>query len=96
MVPGIGCLFYCSFFNPFTARVLDRVLKGDCNFCVCGRNSYDVTIQMKAPCLYFHMVLFVFQNVRKCNLEIFEILPLTTFGSERFKTAEARLGFDRL
>ena len=24
--------------NPFTARVLDGVLKGDCNFCVCGRN----------------------------------------------------------
>ena len=32
--------------------------------------SYDVTIQMKAPCLYLHMVLFVFQNVRKWNLEI--------------------------
>ena len=32
--------------------------------------SYDVTIQMKAPCLYLHMVLFVFQNVRKWTLEI--------------------------
>ena len=25
--------------------------------------SYDVTIQMKALCLYLHMVLFVFQNL---------------------------------
>ena len=33
--------------------------------------SYDVTIQMKALCLYVHMVLFVCQNVRKWNLEIF-------------------------
>ena len=30
--------------------------------------SYDVTIQMKALCLYFHMMLFVFQNFRKRNL----------------------------
>ena len=27
--------------------------------------SYDVTIQMKALCLYCRMVLFVFQNVTK-------------------------------
>ena len=32
--------------------------------------SYDVTIQMKALCLYFHMMLFVCQNFWKRNLEI--------------------------
>ena len=31
--------------------------------------SSDVTIQMKALCLYFHMMLFVFQNFIQ-NLEI--------------------------
>ena len=38
--------------------------------------SYDVTIQMKALCLYFHMVLFVCQNFGRN-------LPLATFGGER-------------
>ena len=32
--------------------------------------SYDVTIQLKALCLYFHMMLFVCQNFRKWNLAI--------------------------
>ena len=40
--------------------------------------SYDVTIQMKPLCLYFHMMLFVFQNFTK-----FGNLPLAAFGSER-------------
>ena len=31
--------------------------------------SYDVTIEMKALCLYLHMVLFVFQNFTKSNLD---------------------------
>ena len=31
--------------------------------------SSDVTIQMKALCLYCHIVLFVFQNVTKWNLQ---------------------------
>ena len=41
-----------------------------------------MTIQMKGPCLYLHMVLFVLEN------EIWKSgrnLPLTTFGSERLK-----------
>ena len=38
--------------------------------------SYDVTIQMKALCLYFHMVLFICQNFGRN-------LPVATFGSER-------------
>ena len=29
--------------------------------------SYDVTIQMKALCLYLHMVLFVFHLVEICS-----------------------------
>ena len=47
--------------------------------------SYDVTIQMKALCLYLHMVLFVCQNFRQRNLEFGRNLPLATFGSERVK-----------
>ena len=45
--------------------------------------SYDVTIQMKALCLYFHMMLFVLEN------EIWKFgrnLPLATFDSERVKS----------
>ena len=46
--------------------------------------SYDVTIQMKALCLYFLMMLFVVcQNFRKRNL------PLATFGSERVKDLDS-------
>ena len=46
--------------------------------------SYDVTIQMKALCLYFLMMLFaVCQNFRKRNL------PLATFGSERVKDLDS-------
>ena len=45
--------------------------------------SYDVTTQMKALCLYFHMMLFVCQNFRKRNL------PLATFGSERVKDLDS-------
>ena len=32
--------------------------------------SYDVTIQMKALCLYLHMVIFACQNFTKWSLEI--------------------------
>ena len=42
--------------------------------------SYDVTIQMKALCLYLHMVLFV------CEIWKFgRDLLLAKFGSERVK-----------
>ena len=37
--------------------------------------SYDVTIQLKALCLYFHMMLFVCQNFRKWNLAIWSKFP---------------------
>ena len=47
--------------------------------------SYDVTIQMKALCLYFHMMLFVCQNFRKWIWKFGRNLPLATFGSERVK-----------
>ena len=42
--------------------------------------SYDVTIQMKALCLYLHMVLFFFLN-EICKLT--QNLPLASFGSEK-------------
>ena len=42
-----------------------------------------MTIQMKPLCLYFHMMLFASQTLRKLNLEIGRNLPLATFGSER-------------
>ena len=45
--------------------------------------SYDVTIQMKALCLYFHMMLFVCHNFRNEIRKFGRNLPLATFGSER-------------
>ena len=36
---------------------------------------YDVTIQLKALCLYFHIMLFVCQNFRKWNLAIWSKFP---------------------
>ena len=39
-------------------------------------NSYDVTIQMKALCLYLHMVIFVFRNL----VEICFLLNLAVKG----------------
>ena len=42
--------------------------------------SSDVTIQMKALCLYFHMMLFkILYKIWKFG----RTLPLATFGSER-------------
>ena len=41
------------------------------------RKSYDVTIQMKALYLYFHMILFVCHNFTKWNWEIWSKF---TFG----------------
>ena len=56
--------------------------------------SYDVTIQMKALCLYFHMMLFVCQNFRNEIWEFARNLPLATFGSERVNGATLRQGFN--
>ena len=44
--------------------------------------SYDVTIQMKALCLYLHMMPFVFQNFRKFGnlVEICFLLNLAVKG----------------
>ena len=49
--------------------------------------SYDVTIQMKALCLYFHMFVEILEN------EIWKFarnLPLATFGSERVKKCHCK------
>ena len=51
--------------------------------------SYDVTIQMKALCLYFHLMLFVSQDFRK---KFGRNLPLATFGSERVKRVSVKRG----
>ena len=42
--------------------------------------SYDVTIQMKALCLYLHVVLFIFQNFKK--------MLSAKFGSNRVKDSQ--------
>ena len=57
--------------------------------------SYDVTIQMKALSLNSHLVLFVFQNVTKCNLEIWSKF-LAIFGSERVKKGKNKRLSDSL
>ena len=60
--------FNSSIIHPFTARILDGALLGDC--LSLWTESYDVTIQMKALCLYLHIVLFGFQNFTERNLKI--------------------------
>ena len=48
--------------------------------------SYDVTIQMKALCLYFHTMLFVFEKISRGEMWTFgRNLLLIKFGSERVK-----------
>ena len=44
--------------KPFTVGVLDRVCEVTLPLSP-RTKSYDMTIQMKALCLYLHMVLFV-------------------------------------
>ena len=44
--------------------------EGTMEFCNLWTKFCEVTIQMKPPCLYFHMVLFVFSAFYKRNLEI--------------------------
>ena len=46
--------------------------------------SSDVTIQMKALCLYCHILLFVLQLMFQNEIcKLGQNLPLATFGSER-------------
>ena len=71
--------------NPFTARVLDGVLKGDCNFCVCGRNPTMWPFKWKLPSCTFTWYLFVFTMLKNEIWKYGRNLPLTTFGSERIK-----------
>ena len=72
-------------FNPFTARVLDRVLWGDSNFWVCGWNPMMWPFKWKlSACTYTWCYLFfkISQN------EIWTFgwnLLLAKFGSERVK-----------
>ena len=47
--------------------------------------SYDVTIQMIALCLYFHMMLFLVKILENEIWKFARNLPLATFGSERVK-----------
>ena len=49
--------------------------------------TYDVTIQMKALCLYFHICFSKFYKIN----EIWKSgrnLPLATFGGERVKSKD--------
>ena len=39
----------------------------------------------QALCLYCHILLFVFQNVTKWNLQTWSKFAFATFGSERVK-----------
>jgi len=48
--------------------------------------SHNVTIQMKALCLYFHMELLVFQNFIRWNLEIWSVKGLIEFHLQFFST----------
>ena len=52
--------------------------------------SYDVTIQMKGLCLYFHMELFFFKFHKMKIWKFGRNLLLAKFGSDRVKVS--RLG----
>ena len=83
-LPPILTLFFLAFIslNPFTARVLDGVLKGDCNFCVCGRNPMMWPLKWELPaCTYTWYFLF-FKMVENEIWKSGRNLPLTTFSSE--------------
>ena len=69
--------------NPFTARVLDGVLKGDCNFCVCGRNPIMWAFKWKLPACTFTWYFLFFKMLENEIGKSGRNLPLTTFGSER-------------
>ena len=60
----------------FCKVTLDRLLS-------LWRKSYDVTIQMRALCLYFHMMPFVSQNFRKWNLELWSKFAFGHIWHER-------------
>ena len=48
--------------------------------------SYDVTIHMKPHHQYFHMVLFIFKYLTKCNLGfVLNFDCKHSLGSERVK-----------
>ena len=83
-LPPILTLFFLAFIslNPFTARVLDGVLKGDCNFCFCGRNPMMWPLKWELPaCTYTWYFLF-FKMLENEIWKSGRNLPLTTFGSE--------------
>ena len=70
---------------PFTARVLDGVLKGDCNFCVCGRNPTMWPFKWKLPACTFTWYFLFFKMLENEIWKSGRNLPLITFGSEKVK-----------
>ena len=56
-------------------------------------NSYNVTIQMKALCLYLHMMIFVFRNATNEISKFGRNLLLAKFGSERVNTMPAKIKY---
>ena len=71
--------------------MLDGVLKGDCNFCVCGRNPMMWPFKWKLPaCTYTWYFLF-FKMLENEIWKSGRNLPLTTFGSERLNSAQIKL-----
>ena len=72
--------------NSFTARVFDRVLRGNSNFRVCGRNPMMWPFKWKlSACTFTWCYLFV-KILENEILKFGRNLPLATFGSERVNT----------
>ena len=69
--------------NPFTAGVLGGVLKGDCNFCVCGWNPTMWPFKWKLPACTFTWYFLFFKILENEIWKSGRNLPLTTFGSGR-------------
>ena len=72
-------------FNPFTARVFDRVLWGNSHFWVCRRNPMMWPFKWKlSACTFTRCYLFV--KILENDIWKFGLnFPLTTFDSERAK-----------
>ena len=66
--------------NPSIARVLDGVLKGDCNFCVCGRNPTMWPFKWKLPACTFTCYFLFFKILENEIWKSGRNLALTTFA----------------
>ena len=81
---SIVCLIF-FLFNPFTARVLDGVLKCDSNFWVCGQNPMMWPFKWKLSACTFTWCYLFFKISQNKIWKFGRSLLLAKLGSERVK-----------